>query len=186
MSDDLQHVEARRLAERIATSFPTDPIPEYPPDMGLDPPGEKDEYAAFAYTAWDKVPLENFDTFGGFDISPVVGFSLHKPPHMWNFHVPGFMTASLLHADDCEATDGFMWRLREFDPGPPGYAQGLPWWHGNRLFELYDRDQTQCVVDYLEFIRTHGHKSPREFDWEPTDELTLQRWLMRSMHFEMQ
>lgn len=177
--------EAQTLADRIKQCFPTEPIPEYPPQMGLDPVGN-DEYAAFANTPWDQVPIDNFETYGGFDISPAIGFAQHQSPHMWNYHVPGFMTASLLHAEECEATDGFMWRMRDVIPHGPGYTTDQPWWQGGQLFELYGKEQTLCVISYLEFIRAFGELSPREFEWEPSDELTLQRWLMRSMHFEEQ
>lgn len=168
------------LVAQIQSCFPTNPIPEYPPQMGLDPLGNKDEYEGFADTAWDAVEPQHFATWG-FDISPAIGFALHSPPHMWNYHVPGFMTASLLHDQEHDVTDGFMWRMREMDSTARGYIGDLPWWQGYRPFELYNREQTQCVVKYLEFIREFGAASPTEFDWEPTDELTLQRWLMRGM-----
>lgn len=172
---------SNRLVEQIRRAFPAEPIPPYPPQMGLDPTGELDEYAGFADTAWDAVEPRHFVTFG-YDISPAVGFAMHRPAHMWNYHVPGFMTASLLHEGEHEITDGFMWRMREVEPGSPGHQGDLPWWHGERPFELYDREQTQCVIAYLEFIRDCGAAEPWAFEWELTDELALQRWLMRSLH----
>jgi len=168
------------IVEQIRRAFPAEPIPPYPPQMGLDPTGELDEYAGFADTAWDVVEPRHFATFG-YDISPAVGFAIHSPAHMWNYYVPGFMTASLLHEEEYEVTDGFVWRLRELDPASSGQKNDLPWWHGNRPFELYDREQAQCVIAYLEFIRDFGSSEPRAFEWELTDELMLQRWLMRSL-----
>jgi hypothetical protein len=171
-----------QLVTRIRECFPTEPAPPYPPQMGLDPLGEGDEYAAFADMRWDAVAPQHFSTYG-FDISPAIGFALHSPPHMWNYYAPGFMTASVLHDAEHDITDGFMWRLRELDPMSAGHPGELPWWHGNRPFELYDREQTQCVIAYMEFVRDVASSDAGDFEWELTDELALQRWLMRSMLF---
>ena len=129
------NANAQELADLIQRRFAAHPIPSYPPLMGLDPPGERDEYAAFANVAWPDVPPENF-RWTGYDICPAIGFL--ECSRMWNYYFPGFMTASLLHEDRFDVIDGFVWRLREIAP-PAVMGLGDPWWGGDTLFANFAR-----------------------------------------------
>tara|TARA_R110002096_G_scaffold12946_5_gene46034 strand:- start:1849 stop:2379 length:531 start_codon:yes stop_codon:yes gene_type:complete len=168
-----------QLAERIRRAFPGQPVPPYPPLMGLDPPGHQDEYAGFADLEWTQVPPHNFRD-SGYDISPAIGFLLPDSPHMWNYYMPGFMSASLLHDAEHEVSDGFMWRLRDLKPDVGSHDPALPWWGGDRLVQNYTREQNDCVVAYLRYMHEFGADDPHYFVWGRADDRTLRRWLARS------
>lgn len=166
------NANAQELADLIQRRFAAHPIPSYPPLMGLDPPGERDEYAAFANVAWPDVPPENF-RWTGYDICPAIGFL--ECSRMWNYYFPGFMTASLLHEDRFDVIDGFVWRLREIAP-PAVMGLGDPWWGGDTLFANFSHAQIRCVVRFLQFVREHGREAPYHYDWEPLDDRALRCW----------
>ncbi len=164
-----------RIAALIRSRFPPLPVPNYPPMMGMDPLGV-DEYAGFANVAWPNVPPKLYGN-AGYDISPAIGFSLSMPPHMWNYHLPGFMLASLLHESEYEPTDSFMWRMRSVVPQiRTGPDTSLAWWAGDDFNTNYSLEQCEAVVQYLEFLREFGADPPYYYDWEVEDDLTLRRW----------
>ena len=162
------------IAALIHREFPALPVPDYPPMMGVDPLGT-DEYAGFANVPWTKIHPKLYGS-NGYDISPPIGFSSVLPPHMWNYHLPGFITASLLHESEHEPTDSFMWTMRSVVPetSPPDLS--MPWWAGNGFNSNYSVEQCQTVVHYLKFLRARGSESPFYYDWTYEDDQTLNRW----------
>ena len=164
----------RELTQRIAEVFPPQPIPEYPPLMGIDPSGE-DEYSPFANRAWNEVEPQHFASTT-YDISPASGFRLHETPHMWSYFVPGFLTASLMHEREHDIVDSFMSSFKDTPvpasrPDPPS-----PWWGGSAPMENYTTEQRGAVALALEFLRDHGEEPPIEYDWKRSDERMLERW----------
>ena len=163
------------IAALIRSRFPSLPVPDYPPMMGMDPLGV-DEYAGFANLPWPNVPPKLYGN-DGYDISPPIGFSLELPPQMWNYHLPGFMIASLLHESEHEPTDSFMWTMRQVVPKTrPVPDVSLPWWAGADFNANYSFEQCQIVVQYLEFLRDHCSDSPYCYDWTDEDDQTVDRW----------
>ena len=169
------NTDPKTIATLIAAGFPPSPVPDYPPMMGMDPLGV-DEYAGFANVPWSQIPPKLYGN-NGYDISPPIGFSSDPNPHMWNYHLPGFMMASLMHESEHEPTDSFMWTMRRVIPkinSSPDVK--LPWWAGNELNANYSRKQCQIVIRYLEFLRDYGSESPYYYDWTHDDDQTLARW----------
>ncbi|MCB1282172.1 MAG: hypothetical protein KDB18_11695 [Salinibacterium sp.] len=146
--------------------------------MGLDPLGLEDEYAEFSGVEWSQVHPRNFRT-AGYDISPAIGFRLHPSPHMWNYYLPGFMTASLLHDAEHDVSEGFMWQMRQIHLGSRSHAPRLPWWGGLAFARNFTPEQDDGVVKYLQYMRDCGHGEPHGYDWQPADDHTIQRWLTR-------
>jgi len=169
--------EAAELVELIRTQFPSLPVPPYPEKMGQDPLG-RDEYADFADTPWPEVPAKTYAQ-QAYDVSPAVGFTGYSPKHMWNYHLPGFMTASLLHEDQYEVIDSFMWSFRTALPSARAMPTDLPWWHGDTPYLYYSNEQAACVVRYLNHIKEFGSKPPYHFRWEPGDQRLLKSWIER-------
>lgn len=163
------------LAQLLRDSFPVLPIPPYPHQMGLGPLGESDEYVGFANRPWTEVEIEHFRGTG-FDICPSIGFRLHNLPHMWNYYLPGFLTASLKDDPGFMTLDSVMWGLRELEVPVPSKMLRDPWWGGTVHFEHYSRDQMAAVVAYLQFMRRHGPSDPFDSEWEEADDRTLTRW----------
>ena len=165
----------KKIAATIIAGFSPLPVPSYPPMMGMDPLGV-DEYAGFANVPWSKIPPKPYGN-NGYDISPPVGFSSAINPHMWNYHLPGFMMASLLHETEHEPTDSFMWTMRRIIPKTDSIRDpSLPWWAGNDFNSNYSVEQCHIVVRYLEFLRDHGLNAPYYYDWTHEDDKTLARW----------
>lgn len=163
------------LATAIRAAFPVDPVPPYPPEMGLDPMGV-DEYSGFAHQRWTAVEPKLL-AWNTYDISPAIGFAMHEPPHMWNYHVPGFMVGALLHESEIDIVDGFVWHLREMEPvADSPVASDRPWWHGSRPFENYSTAQRGCVTRFLRLLRDQGSAPPLGYIWESADQKMLQRW----------
>lgn len=168
---------ARRLelAQLLRAVFPVHPVPTYPHQMGLDPVGETDEYAGFANRPWTEVEIEHFRGTG-FDICPSIGFRLHDPPHLWNYYLPGFLTASLKDDPGFMTLDSVMWGLRELEVRVASKSGRDPWWGGTAHFEHYSREQMAAVVAYLQFMRHYGPSDPFDSEWEEADDRTLSRW----------
>ena len=164
------------LAQHLRVCFPVLPIPPYPTEMGLDPTGREDEYAGFANKQWTEVDPVHYRWNPGYDISPAIGFRCHELPHMWNYYMPGFMSASLTHETEFEIADGFIWTLRELQVPAPRHPNAGPWWGGNVHFEHYSREQMAAVVWYLKFVRQHGVEKPLHYEWERQDDRMLSRW----------
>ena len=169
--------EAHALVQVIRDRFPAQPVPPYPPLMGLNPPGDADEFAPFDNVPWNEVAPEHLASWG-YDISPAIGFKLFTPPHMWNYHVPAFLVGSLLREQEIEITDGFLWTLRSIEPETdPRFADSqLPWWHSEKHFGNYSVAQRETVPQFLRTIRDCGCERPYDYDWEPEDDVMLQRW----------
>jgi hypothetical protein len=166
-------IEARdALVARLQRSFPVEPIPPYPEGLGTDPLGV-DEYAPFAGLPWNGVPLEHLNMFG-YDIPPTIGFDAA----MWNYHLPGFFTAALLHADEVELVDSLGWELRDHRPPhaplPPSIRERAWWFNGG--YRRFTPTQLGCVAAYLDFMRTYGAATPYEYGWAAEDEAAHQAW----------
>ena len=167
--------EAHVLVQVIRDRFPAQPVPPYPPMMGQDPSGD-DEYARFANTPWNEVAPKHLSSWG-YDISPAIGFKLFTPPHMWNYYVPAFLVGSLLHEEEFEITDGFVWTLRDIELKTERLADSnLPWWHGKTHFGNYSIAQCETVLRFLRIIRDCGPERPYQYDWSDEDDVMLQRW----------
>ncbi len=169
---------------RLRACFPIDPVPPYPPGFGLDPSGV-DEYAGFADRPWTEVEPHDL---GGmrFDICAAIGFSLQTPPHLFNYYVPAFLHAGLVHDAEHEILDSILWRMREHLPGLAPSDSAAPWWHGARHFANYSREQSRCLVEFLEYVRdnaatdVHGARRAWYYDWEVEDTLSLEAWRARA------
>lgn len=158
------------LTERIRRAFPPHPVPPYPEQLGLDPTGEFDEYASFADTPWPDVPRDNH-RWAGYDIPPQSGF----PPHLQSYHLPGFLTAALLHEGEVDVIDGLMWRLRDLPP-PTRRTGERPGWGGEVCFAHYSKQQAATIAAFLQFVHDHGQVAPYGFVREANDDGTLDRW----------
>lgn len=173
------------LQRRFHDAFPVDPVPPYPPNLGLDPLGQRDEYAGFADRRWPEVEPQHLGSLG-FDICAAIGFGIESPPHLLNYYVPAFLTAALVHDREHEILDSILWAMRDRLPGPPAEDAGLPWWAGDSHFANYSRAQCTCIVGYLEFIREDSRLDCKpncvrrwHYDWQPRDERMLEAWRAR-------
>lgn len=143
--------------------------------LGMDPFGN-DEYAGFANVPWTEIPPQLYGNYG-YDISPPIGFSAHKSPEFWNYHVPGFMTASLLHEEEYEVTCSFMWTMRDVKPEIKKFPDASScWWGGPGFHSNYSGDQCRTVILYLEYLRDFGSQPPVYFEWTRRDLRALLRW----------
>ncbi|MCR9245005.1 MAG: hypothetical protein NXI31_08225 [bacterium] len=173
------------LRARVLQAFPTDPVPPYPPNLGLDPCGERDEYEGFIDRPWPAVEPRHLGTLG-YDISPPIGFALERPPHLLNYYLPAFLLAGFEHDREHEIFDGILWQLREAMPPLGSHDPALPWWHGSTFFANYDREQVDCVIAALELVQLHsvddcGSPCARSwhYEWELQDDLVLEGWRAR-------
>ena len=136
------------LIRGLHDQFPVDPVPPYPPMMGMDPLGV-DEYASFSDRRWTEVPPRSYN-HNPYDISPANGFSSFDPPHLWNYHLPGFLSASLLHESECDTLDGFMFFFKRVTPEKSKQrSTGMPWWSGNVFSGNYTDEQCDVVLAFL-------------------------------------
>ena len=143
--------------------------------MGLDPIGETDEYAGFAGRPWPEVEIEHFRG-NGFDICPSIGFRLYDPPHMWNYYLPGFLTAALTDDLDFMTLDSVMWALRELEVPTPRITGREPWWGGSVHFENYGPEQITAVIEFLRHVLAHKSEDQFDYKWECYDDWALSRW----------
>ncbi|KAA1256971.1 hypothetical protein LF1_57170 [Rubripirellula obstinata] len=42
-------------------------------------------------------------------------FARGEPPHMWNYHIPGFIRISLLYEGEYDVVDNFLWGIAELE-----------------------------------------------------------------------
>lgn len=166
------------IAAALRRHFPVDPVPPYPPMMGMDPIGI-DEYALFAKLRWTEVPAAKYSQ--GYDISPANGFSSFHPQYMWNYHLPGFLSASLSHHDcSADVLFSFMFSFNHSDPKrSASYNSRDPWWKSDTFSGGYNSDQCQVVIEFLELLqRSHG-EPPLYHVWDASDAKTLDKWIAR-------
>jgi len=145
--------------------------------MGQDPMGN-DEYALFAGLKWTEVQPKAYN--GWYDISPANGFSSYSSPHMWNYHLPGFISASLMDEDSCDVLDGFMYFFSRAKPRPSERTSpDDAWWFSDTFSGGYSGAQCDLVIAFLSFIRHHGERHPYEYDWSVQDDECYERWILR-------
>lgn len=158
--------------------FPVDPVPPYPPMMGMDPIGV-DEYASFANVRWTEVPPTSY--WHGYDISPPNGFSSFNPPYMWNYHLPGFIAYSLANDEgSVDALDSFMFFFNRCNPiAETSCGLGNPWWKSETFSGAYTQEQCQVVIDFLQLLKRSEGNQPLYYDWENSDSVTLAKWINR-------
>ena len=166
------------VKDELDQQFPTDPVPPYPPMMGMDPLGV-DEYAPFANVRWNEVPAASHG--GWYDICPPNGFSSFDSLHMWNYHLPGFLSFSL--ADDersIDALDSFMYFFNRCDPKMAlSHAPSEPWWKSGTFSGGYSREQCQVVVKFLHLLKPSEGNPPLYHEWDDLDAETLGKWIHR-------
>ncbi|KAA1256874.1 hypothetical protein LF1_00400 [Rubripirellula obstinata] len=170
MLDQRNHLVLELLRE-----FPAEPIPPYPPMMGMDPMGH-DEYSHFAGQRWTDVPAEYLER--GYDISPPIGFRSCEPPHMWNYHIPGFIRISLLYEGEYDVVDNFLWGLRNSKPLLVVDRFGDdPWWFSDTVGGNYSTLQIRLIVNYLKYMQQFGVEPQYQYDWGGRDDEMLSSWM---------
>jgi hypothetical protein len=163
---------AKALADRIRRAFEPSPVPTWPELLGIDPLGDQ-EYAAFVGVHWCDVPAQAFRS-NGYDLPPVFLFPDH--PRIWNYYLPGFLKAALLHEGaELPIVATLMGRLRDLER-PAAVRAGTPWWGGDTYFANYAPEQIACVAAFVQLVRDQGEMGRLGFMWEAEDDVTLQRW----------
>lgn len=159
--------------------FPVDPVPKYPPMMGMDPLGV-DEYAAFADARWTEIAPSSY--WQGYDICPPLRFSSFNSLYMWNYHLPGFLAFSMANDErSVDALDSFMFFFNRCTPVMETQAcSSNPWWKSNFFSGGYSKKQCQVIVDFLNLLKQSEGRKPFYYDWEDLDEVTLGKWVERS------
>lgn len=167
-------ITIQSLANDLRLYFPADPVPPYPSMMGMNPVGI-DEYSLFANRRWTEVPPVSY--FQDYDISPANGFSSIESPHLWNYHLPGFLLASLLHENACEKLDSFMYFFNRAEPKlSQSSTYKVAWWESETFSGGFNLKQCETIVSFLQFLRHSGGGPPLYYDWDELDCATLENW----------
>ncbi|QDV22215.1 hypothetical protein [Aureliella helgolandensis] len=100
---------------------------------------------------------------------------------MWNYHLPGFLSASLLHEDACEVLDSFMYFFKRAEPQRSQLQnRNGAWWESDTFSGGYDSKQCETILQFLQLLRQSGGVPPLYYDWDELDCLTLEKWVNRT------